>query len=507
MGRRKIKLWRNFWFSFLGCFLLIIYIPFFTNFFFGTIYSLLSSKKIISIYAELVYPPEFWKPFNENWFLSKNGFILLGVLSVFLYFLFFYFHELYAEKLIIKINAYLKNLTLQKFRRLPLEEQLKQKGKISSLIERDNEVVGYHWVNFWKNWCSGLLSFGIFLSIYFYQKKFGQGDESVISNRVLFFTIFWLILMIAVIYIFHKIGYHWGKKTKHEISIEHKKINQEINNSVLINSMGLNAEWEKKQRKLTQKSNQAKVSTKRKTNLEKSIPWRLLINLFPLTLLVLEPNFIGANFMIIWNTINESVWAFGYLVNWSDYTSSRTRVNSFLNLPEREDNLKKKKIAADSMIKKISFENISFKYREQKDLMTFNQSFVIGEINYLTTPIGSGKTTKFYLLLGLLSPHSGKIIIHLQNGVSYNLHQEINLQHWREQRIAYAAHENLIETGSTGQKQWQNLETILTKRSQAQVFLFDEANNALDSTKQALLHQKLAHLAKDKVVIYISHQA
>ena len=134
--------------------------------------------------------------------------------------------------------------------------------------------------------------------------------------------------------------------------------------------------------------------------------------------------------------------------------------------------------------------------------MTFNQSFVIGEINYLTTPIGSGKTTKLYLLLGLLSPHSGKIIIHLQNGISYNLHQEINLQHWREQRIAYAAHENLIETGSTGQKQWQNLETILTKRSQAQVFLFDEADNALDSTKQALLHQKLAHLAKDKVVIF-----
>ena len=113
------------------------------------------------------------------------------------------------------------------------------------------------------------------------------------------------------------VGYHWGKKTKYEISIEHKKINQEINNSVLINSMRLNAEWEKEQKKLTQKSNQAKVSTKRKTNLEKSIPWRLLTNLFPLILLVLEPNFVGVNFMIIWNTINESVWAFGYLVNWS----------------------------------------------------------------------------------------------------------------------------------------------------------------------------------------------
>ena len=162
--------------------------------------------------------------------------------------------------------------------------------------------------------------------------------------------------MLATIYIFHKIGYHWGKKAKHEISIEHKKINQEINNSVLIDSMGLSAEWEKEQQKLTQKSNQTKISTKRKTNLEKSIPWRLLINLFPLILLILEPDFIGNNFMITWNTINESVWAFGYLVNWSDYTSSRVRINDFLNLSERDDNLKGIKIT-DNMIKILNIES------------------------------------------------------------------------------------------------------------------------------------------------------
>jgi ABC-type bacteriocin/lantibiotic exporter with double-glycine peptidase domain len=65
----------------------------------------------------------------------------------------------------------------------------------------------------------------------------------------------------------------------------------------------------------------------------------------------------------------------------------------------------------------------------------------------------------------------------------------------------------LIETGSTGQKQLQNLETILAQRTQAQVFLFDEADNALDPTKQALFQQKLTLLAQNRLVIYISHQA
>jgi ABC-type bacteriocin/lantibiotic exporter with double-glycine peptidase domain len=52
-------------------------------------------------------------------------------------------------------------------------------------------------------------------------------------------------------------------------------------------------------------------------------------------------------------------------------------------LSERDDNLKGIKVTTDNTIKKISFENVSFKYREQKDLMTFNQSFMAGKVNYL----------------------------------------------------------------------------------------------------------------------------
>jgi len=73
-------------------------------------------------------------------------------------------------------------------------------------------------------------------------------------------------------------------------------------------------------------------------------------------------------------------------------------------------------------IKRIVFENVSFKYQEQKKAMIFNHAFVAGEVNYLTTPNGSGKTTELYLLLGLLTPQKGKIIIEIgSSNISYNL--------------------------------------------------------------------------------------
>ena len=71
----------------------------------------------------------------------------------------------------------------------------------------------------------------------------------------------------------------------------------------------------------------------------------------------------------------------------------------------------------------------------------------------LLGPNGAGKSTLLYLILGILHPQQGKITVETTTGKNYNLHQEINLQHWREQRVAYASHENLIESGSTGEKQ------------------------------------------------------
>jgi ABC-type multidrug transport system fused ATPase/permease subunit len=97
-------------------------------------------------------------------------------------------------------------------------------------------------------------------------------------------------------------------------------------------------------------------------------------------------------------------------------------VNTFLNLPERDENLKGTRISTEMPIKRISFENVSFKYQGGQKAMSFDQTFVMGEVNYLTTPNGSGKTTKLYLLLGLLTPQKGKIIVEMKdNNDNYNL--------------------------------------------------------------------------------------
>jgi ABC-type bacteriocin/lantibiotic exporter with double-glycine peptidase domain len=71
--------------------------------------------------------------------------------------------------------------------------------------------------------------------------------------------------------------------------------------------------------------------------------------------------------------------------------------------------------------------------------------------------------------------------------------------------VAYCAHETLIEEGSTGQKQLTNINQTLGQKKQAQIFFFDEADNALDQDNQKQLQEKIKELAKDKIVIYIKH--
>jgi len=71
--------------------------------------------------------------------------------------------------------------------------------------------------------------------------------------------------------------------------------------------------------------------------------------------------------------------------------------------------------------------------------------------------------------------------------------------------VAYCAHETLIEEGSTGQKQLVNISQALTNKKDAQIFLFDEADTALDADNQKEFRQKVKELAKSKIVIYIKH--
>ncbi|WP_147411507.1 hypothetical protein [endosymbiont GvMRE of Glomus versiforme] len=58
--------------------------------------------------------------------------------------------------------------------------------------------------------------------------------------------------------------------------------------------------------------------------------------------------------------------------------------------------------------------------------------------------------------------------------------------------MAYVAHETLLEAGSTGQRQWTNLQNTLSTKSEAQIFLFDEASNALEQKKAKSILSKVS---------------
>ena len=157
-------------------------------------------------------------------------------------------------------------------------------------------------------------------------------------------------------------------------------------------------------------------------------------------------------------------------------------------------------------IKAVNFENVSFKYKDSPEwiLENYTHSFIKGELSRLFGENGVGKSTILYLILGMLQPQQGRVLIITDSGEICNL-QNLNLRHWRENTVAYASHDNLIEEGSTGQKQLVNLNKLFSQKNQAMIFLFDEADNALDQDNQKRFSQQLEELSKDKLVIYTKH--
>ncbi|CAG8571276.1 9944_t:CDS:2 [Paraglomus brasilianum] len=96
--------------------------------------------------------------------------------------------------------------------------------------------------------------------------------------------------------------------------------------------------------------------------------------------------------------------------------------------------------------------------------------------------------------MGLYQPQEGKILINQKYKVS-----EINLNQWRK-KIAYAEHNNLVENGlSTGQKQWADLDKLFENSEKKEVFIFDEADNALDENKKKEFLQKIEKISKNKL--------
>jgi ABC-type bacteriocin/lantibiotic exporter with double-glycine peptidase domain len=179
--------------------------------------------------------------------------------------------------------------------------------------------------------------------------------------------------------------------------------------------------------------------------------------------------------------------------------SAQKQINDFLAQPERNDI--QKNILIAEPIASLRLFQVSFGYEKNKLVLNkLDLEFRRGEINYLRGANGFGKSTIISLIMGLYSPESGEILV----DNNYKL-RDLNLVEWRK-KIAYAEHQNLIENGlSTGQKQLVDIETTLAQHSHKEIFIFDEADNSLDETNKKAVRRQLEEVAKNKLVILISH--
>jgi len=116
-----------------------------------------------------------------------------------------------------------------------------------------------------------MLEGGLEISIFFYACFESRKSQREIGNRVFFFTLFWLLLISGFIYFFYKVNFWVKRKSKKAISQEREIINQEVNHSVLINSMGLEDKYIEKQRISTSHSARRKVSVKTMVGLEMAV--------------------------------------------------------------------------------------------------------------------------------------------------------------------------------------------------------------------------------------------
>lgn len=195
----------------------------------------------------------------------------------------------------------------------------------------------------------------------------------------------------------------------------------------------------------------------------------------------------------------------GSLRELKEHEVSSYRVESFLSLNEWDNQLKG--FIVSNPLKLIKLEKVCFSYRNQSNLVIDNRNafFSSEQVNYLSGKNGTGKSTLIFLLLGVLKPLSGRIILELDNGLSYDL-SEINLKHWREKNVAYISHQTLLEEGSTGERQLKNIQNVIKEKSNAWLWILDEADNALDKNNQQFVSDKVEELvSQNRIVIWVKH--
>ena len=212
-------------------------------------------------------------------------------------------------------------------------------------------------------------------------------------------------------------------------------------------------------------------------------------------------------------------------------------------------NLDKKLFLDKSINSEIDLQNITFRYKNTKinPLKNINLKIQIGKTVAITGETGSGKTTLFLILLGLLKPNEGEIMFgnksifrHLnewrsllgyvsQNAYLYDASIRDNIIFDYKQHSVDEAKLNdsikISELSETIKKNKNGLDTIVGNDGLSlsggekqrialaralykdpKILLMDEFTSSLDENTELKIIENLRTISKNKTIIFITHR-
>ena len=226
--------------------------------------------------------------------------------------------------------------------------------------------------------------------------------------------------------------------------------------------------------------------------------------------------------------------------------ASSERLIEIENIPDETSNEKLDETEIVE-VEKLVIDGVGFSYNDENILEDINIEFNQGEFIILAGPSGEGKTTLLRMLLGLLTPASGRLYLLGKKGeqikidsstrryFTYVPQGNLILSGTIEENIKYgnsdASYDAVVECAKAAciydfiMEQPQQFKTLIGERGiglsegQAQriaiarallhsapILLFDEATSALDQSLEKDVLENLKDYAKEKILIFVSHR-